>query len=265
MPARSPAQAGLEPLSVGEQLARILSASQFSSSSRMRRFLSYCVEQTLNGNQAALKEYSIGLEVFDRGPDFDPRLNSIVRVEAQRLRRKLCEYYHGEGAKDSIVIEFLNGSYAPVFRSTPPRYGRRTRLAVLPFANLSPELDSDYFADGLTEELTSMLSRVACLAVVARSSSFVFKGLACDLGRVGEVLGVSAVVEGSVRRSGDRLRITARLIEIGTGIQLWSSSYDSCVGDRLAIEDEIVRRICTELCSHIGGFGVGKTGPGEAG
>jgi len=103
--------------SVRTQLNRILASASFSHSDRLRRFLHFAVEQKLRGEGARLKEYQIGLEVFDRRDTYDPRIDPIVRVEASRLRSKLRDFYSSEGLRDPIVIEFPKGSYAPVFRA----------------------------------------------------------------------------------------------------------------------------------------------------
>jgi serine/threonine-protein kinase len=91
---------------IREQLHRILNSALFSRSERMRRFLRYTVEQTLRGQPASLKEYSIALNAYDKPPAFDPRLDPIIRVEASRLRAKLSEYYEAEGHFDPVVIRY---------------------------------------------------------------------------------------------------------------------------------------------------------------
>jgi TolB-like protein len=103
------------PDEVRAQLERLLSAPAFAGGNRHQRFLRYVVERTLAGEADQLKEYVLGLEVFDRSDGYDPRLDSIVRVEARRLRAKLEEYYAGPGADDPVVIGIPRGSYAPVF------------------------------------------------------------------------------------------------------------------------------------------------------
>jgi TolB-like protein len=102
------------PEEVRRQLQRLTSSPVFLGSERLRRFLTFVVERTLAGDGDRLKEYVIGLEVFDRDSDYDPRLDSIVRVEAARLRAKLAEYYAGEGSSDPIVLTLPKGGYAPV-------------------------------------------------------------------------------------------------------------------------------------------------------
>src|SRR5262245_36858343 len=105
------------PDAVKAQLDRVLSSPQFAKASRLGRFLRLIIEESLSGNEALLKEQRIGVEVYDRGGDFDPRLDPIVRVQAARLRSKLLEYYAGAGADDPIVFEVPKGSYVPAIRA----------------------------------------------------------------------------------------------------------------------------------------------------
>jgi TolB-like protein len=122
------------PEDVRRQLQRLKSSSLFSSSERLRRFLEFVVERTLAGEGDRLKEYVIGVEVFDRDADYDPRLDSIVRVEAARLRAKLAEYYAGEGRADPIVLTLPKGGYAPVATVTEPAASVATPAAPAPSA-----------------------------------------------------------------------------------------------------------------------------------
>jgi len=108
------------PEDVRRQLNRVLSSPVFTSSGRLRRFLEFVVERTLAGDGERLKEYVIGIEVFDRDATYDPRLDSIVRVEAARLRTKLAEYYAGDGRADPIVLTLPKGGYAPVASVVEP-------------------------------------------------------------------------------------------------------------------------------------------------
>jgi hypothetical protein len=101
---------------VRQQLQRIVESDVFRRSARMERFLRVTAERALNGHPESVKEYTLGRDVFDRGENYDPRTDSIVRVEAQRLRRKLREYYENHGSDDPILIEFQRGSYVPHFR-----------------------------------------------------------------------------------------------------------------------------------------------------
>ena len=125
--------------------------------------------------------------------------------------------------------------------------------AVLPFLDLSPQHDQEYFSDGLTEELTASLSRVPGLRVAARSSAFRFKGRSPDVAEVGNRLHVGAVLEGSVRKSGNRLRVTAQLVSVKDGYQLWSDSYDRDLADVFAVQENIARAIVGALRVRLAG------------
>ena len=98
-----------------EQLERILNSPQLASSPSLSRFLRYIVEETLAGRNAAIREFTLGVAVFDRGEDFNPRLDPIVRVQARNLRARMARYYEGPGADDPIRIELPKGTYVPIF------------------------------------------------------------------------------------------------------------------------------------------------------
>ncbi len=120
-------------------------------------------------------------------------------------------------------------------------------IAVLPFDNMSDDPEQGFFADGITEDIITALSKIAKLRVIARNSTFAYKGQALDLRRIARELGVRYVLEGSIRRGGDRLRITAQLIDADTGSHLWAERYDRRVADLFDIQDEITKEIVTAL------------------
>ncbi len=120
-------------------------------------------------------------------------------------------------------------------------------IAVLPFTNLSGDAGKDYFSDGMSEELLNLLARVPGLKVAARTSTFAFKGRNVDIREVGKELGVETVLEGSVRQSGDQVRITAQLIDTESGFHLWSETYDRRLQDIFAVQDEIAQAIVEKL------------------
>jgi serine/threonine protein kinase/Tfp pilus assembly protein PilF len=128
----------------------------------------------------------------------------------------------------------------------PARSGK-TSIAVLPFANLSADPENEFFADGLTEELIQALAKVERLDVPARTSVFALKGKELDIKDVGERLGVETLLEGSVRRAGNQLRITAQLVNVEDGFELWSKTYDRTMEDAFAIQDEISKNIVEAL------------------
>jgi TolB-like protein/Tfp pilus assembly protein PilF len=120
-------------------------------------------------------------------------------------------------------------------------------LAVLPFVNMSPDPDNEYFSDGITEELLNVLAQVDGLQVTARTSSFAFKGKHEDIRQIGSQLGVKTILEGSVRKAGNRVRITAQLISVADGYHLWSESFDRRLDDIFEVQDEIALRISNRL------------------
>jgi adenylate cyclase len=124
-------------------------------------------------------------------------------------------------------------------------------IAVLPFANLSGDPQQDYFSDGITEDIITELSRFSELQVIARNSTFQFKGKAVDIRQVGRELGARYVLEGSVRRSGDRIRITAQLIDAMTGANRWAERYDRELHDVFAVQDEVARAIVAILAAVV--------------
>ncbi|MEO5628697.1 MAG: hypothetical protein ABIQ62_02865 [Thermomonas sp.] len=122
-----------------------------------------------------------------------------------------------------------------------------TSMAVLPFVNMSSDKDNEFFSDGLSEEILNSLARIDGMQVVGRTSSFQFKGQNQDLRKIGEQLGVGTVLEGSVRREGERARITAQLIRTSDGIHLWSETYDRTVSDSLAVQLDIAENVAAAL------------------
>ena len=142
---------------------------------------------------------------------------------------------------------------ASVAAAKPAADGAQRSIAVLPFVNMSNDPEQEYFSDGIAEELMSALARFKALKVAARTSAFSFKGKQVDLREVGLALNVGTVLEGSVRRSGEHLRITAQLSDVATGYQLWSETYDRKLTDIFAIQDDITSRIVGALQVHLDG------------
>jgi TolB-like protein len=136
----------------------------------------------------------------------------------------------------------------------------RVSLAVLPFADMSPAGDQEYFSDGLSEEVLNQLAQLDGLRVIARNSSFVFKGRNVDMREAGQALGVANLLEGSVRKDGDRLRITAQLIAAADGSHLWSQTYDRELADVFAVQEEIARAVAQALSIRLGVSALSRVG-----
>jgi TolB-like protein len=263
-------------------LDRVLAAPEFVNATRLSRFLRFAVEKTLAGGGSELKEYLLGVEVFDRGQDFDPRMDPIVRVEAGRLRGKLQEYYEGGGLSDPVRIVFRKGSYAPTFEATPAarsaseglqrwkwaaaaavigvvaaglyllRSGTSAGAEVVTIAAI-PSSDSGNaeFADGLTEAVSMELSknpgiRVVAWPVVAEYRARMGPAVIAS-GRVAKDLGVEALLEVSVRQNQDQRRIAALLINPERGWKEWAGEYERGTGEPFAVQRELARAIAEEV------------------
>ena len=266
-PGKSLANSAADPVpatAVRDQLARVVNSPGFVSSARLCRFLTHIVNRTIDGSIDNLKEFSIAMEVFDRTSEYDPNIDAIVRVEARRLRAKLKAYYEeGQGTVDPVLIGLRPGSYVPVFRwldTEPAKHPReeigatgpgRTCIAVLPFVNMSPEPEQDYFCDGISEEITNSLTHLSGLNVIARTSAFHFKGASVDIREVGQRLGADLVIEGSVRKAGEQLRITAQMIQSESGHHVWSETFRRELKDVFAIQEEIAQSVADLLRLHI--------------
>jgi len=147
---------------------------------------------------------------------------------------------------------------APAARQDAPS------IAVLPFVNMSRDEENEYFADGLAEELLNVLAKIRGLRVAARSSAFKFRGKAVDAAEVGHALNVATVLEGSVRRAGNRLRIAVRLVKVAGGYQLWSETYDRTMDDIFAVQDDIAQSVVKELRTTLFGDATGAAAEPEA-
>jgi adenylate cyclase len=243
---------------IREQLVRILKSGPFHQSPRRQRFLEYIVNETLAGRGERLKGYNVALEVFDRPNTFDSNADPIVRMEAARLRDRLREYYEADGQNDPIRIDLPKGTYMPQIEFR--HHGAPTQevsstvpfVAVLPFDDLNADQNLGYLGDGVAEDIITALSRFPDLAVVARGSSFAYKGKAVDMRQVGKELGVGYVVEGSVRKDGDKIRIVSQLIDTKNGEHVWAERFDRSGTDPWALQDEVTGMIVSAMTGEKG-------------
>jgi TolB-like protein/Tfp pilus assembly protein PilF len=257
---------------IREQLTRILESQPFVRAERLRRFLAYVVEETAEGRTEGLKEYRIALDVFDRPDSYDPQVDSIVRVQATNLRRRLRQYYEKEGRADPIRIELPRGSYVPEFATVEPAArrvswpwiaagllaaaaaaaiwfwpARQVSIAVLPLESLSADPEQDYFADGITDALIGRLAQIRSWRVISRTSAQRFKKTKTSLREIASKLGATHFVEGTVFRAGERVRITAQLIQADGDRQLWAGSYERDYQDILALQNEVTQGIARQV------------------
>jgi len=238
---------------VRQQLDRVLNSKTFQHVQRLKRFMTFVVLETKAGRGDQLKEFVVGVQVFDKEASFDPRNDPIVRVQARRLRTRLAAYYAEEGQNDEIFIELPKGGYAVVFKRreppaarkhVPAALARRNTIAVMPFADHSAGHELDYFCQGIREEIIHALSKLDTSRVVARDLSQFSTG-ENSLGESGLHAGV--IVAGSVRKSGDDLRVTAQLIDGANGNYLWSESFDRKNSNIFAIQEEVAQSVLKRL------------------
>jgi TolB-like protein len=178
----------------------------------------------------------------------DDALTSCVQELRRALgddsrRPRLLETRHRRGYRLLVPVTPAAMKGLAAERSTPLSPVDKPSLAVLPFDNLSSDPDQEYFADGVAEDMTTALSRVGSFSVVARNSSFTFKGKKVNPREVGRQLGVRYIVEGSIQRAGKRLRMSAQLIEADTGHHLWVDRYDGELSDVFDLQDRLVRSV----------------------
>ena len=184
----------------------------------------------------------------------------IFDVSAGRIERTVQQTGRPAGLPRTTIAVLLVGIgllaaapglvyYFLLRKSTPPaaQAARAPSIAVLPFVNLSSDKENEYFSDGMTEEIINALANVEGVRVVARTSAFSFKGKNVNVRKIGEELDVATVLEGSVRRDGNQLRITAQLIGVADGYHLWSKTYDRELKNVFSVEDELARAIVKAL------------------
>jgi len=244
--------------SVRGELARILVSQCFATSERMRALIEYLVNQTLDGRADRLKEYTIAVEVFGRGKDFDPRIETVVRTEAWRLRARLTRYYETEGVANPIRLQLAKRSFAVLAWSIPepsrslsfaPRsVSTVARVAVLPFMATGDDPLLRGFGESLSDEFSHALSRLPRLEVAARSSCRAMTAQPMvDIREAARHLGATLLFEGSLRRTGNDIRILLQLIDAVTGCQLWTHAKVVSWCDEAGFLEDTAARLVTDL------------------
>jgi eukaryotic-like serine/threonine-protein kinase len=195
--------------------------------------------EMLSGRRAFAQETAISAmaAILHTEPAAIEAPPELGRVITRCLRKSPAERFQ---SMTEVVAALEAGAQVPVAETSPC-------IAVLPFANISGDKDNEYFSDGLAEEILNALTKLPGLKVVARTSAFAFKGKNQDVRGIGETLGATHALEGSVRKAGNRVRVTAQLIGITDGCQLWSERFDREMTDIFAIQDEIAEAIVTVL------------------
>jgi len=173
-----------------------------------------------------------------------------VKAEGTSARATVGVYVAAAALAGLALGWYFKGQ--PSYRAGDVPASTHPSVAVLPFANMSGKADEEYFSDGMTEELLNVLAKIPKLNVAARTSVFEFKGKGGDVREIGRKLGVGNIVEGSVRRDGGQVRVTAQLIRVADGFHLWSDSYDRELKSVFALQDDIARNIGEQLQSKLG-------------
>ena len=264
---------------VERQLDRMISSRLFMRSPRLSRFMEYVVGAHLEGRDSEIKEYSVGLEVFDRSEDFDPRVDPIVRVEAGRLRNKIREYYLNDGVADIVLLTLSRRGYRPIvstrsqhqpplarIRETPAPIVKTNggaqsvfapahslTVAILTFKNLNAVEDRSSFGQALSDELANSLTRNQLLGVISRHGT---ARLGEEIEAIRDSLHAETVLAGSVHWVDDRLRVRVQLIDTATGLSLWADVFESHDDGVFRTLDQLTSRIAGGLQAFLSGNAV---------
>lgn len=255
---------------VNEQLSRMLVSAAFRSTNQLSRFLRFVVEETLAGRSDQLKAYTIAVSVLGRQGSFDPQADATVRILAGRLRARLDQYYSDAGKNDRVRITIPKGCYVPSFEPQPIAAARdssrgeqmsrnivssKPSVAVLPLANLDGRSEDDYFAMGLTEQLILNLSNYNELLVLPRYATLCYRDQSENVSRIGQALGIRFVLEGSVRKVGQTVRVNVYLSDVDSGRQIWAQTYERTISveNLLAVQDQIAESVAVAIGDLYGG------------
>lgn len=248
MAATKGAVAGVRKLQpVERQLARIAASSTFRGAGRLRRFLEFIVNEALAGREDQIKEYVVGLAVFDKPDSFDPRTDPIVRVQARRLRALLERYYREEAESSELLIELPKGGYAPVFteRATQPArislavaLATRNTVAVQVFADHSHGAELGHVCRSLRQEVVCALAKLQNIRIVDASTNR-------------PEMGAALLAGGSVSQAEDGLHILLHVMDAANGCYLWSDSVDSDGARPLAAQLRAARVLAARVAEEL--------------
>lgn len=259
-----PAKSSFSSDDIEGQLQKIFRHPNFIESSILKKFLAFIVQETLSGNSACLKEYTIALKVLEKPVSFNPQQNCIVRIHAGRLRKALDLYYTGTGADDPIVIEIPKGKYVPEFRDRPgipkPKmevknysHDHHLVIAVLPFICDMADEHQRSFADNVCLQLSSALMQIEELSVIAYPAVKSLAHRYPDLRELEASIGFNYILTGGMQCSKDKVRVNLQLIEGNSYKQLWSETYE-CKTDRnrtFTTQDDITSMVVGRVKEYV--------------
>lgn len=237
---------------IREQMNLLRKSPAFSGSERLIELLGYVVEETLNGRASDLKEAVIGNAVYQRDPPYDPRIDSTVRVEARRLRKKLEEHSRLYGQSDPISIVVPTGTYVPAFvikssgrNALPPesdrdifRHGPGAVIAILPFRPVSGEAATQEFADIITDELIFAFGSEPGMNILSRATTFAYRDRQPPIRDLAAELGFDAVVQGTVREHAGIIRVTVEVSD-PRGVVVSSDRFEGSVDQHADLPERI--------------------------
>ena len=270
----------LTPELVRKQLSQILDHEELKRSPILGKFLEYAVISKLEGREEEIKEYTIGVKALGRPTDFNPQIDSAVRIHAGRLRRILMEYYYGAGKDDLIIIIIPKGTYIPLFNVNGKKTDRISHdgqsqnefngskklnqlhenesikpvLAVLPFHDLSLESNNNFLA-AFGEQLNMELARFENISVISYYTTEQFGSSVTDLKNIRNEVNIDYVLTGSLRILNDILRLNIQLVTADSGNILWSDTYmreELTLQNTYDIQDEIVRKVANMVADDHG-------------
>ncbi len=252
-----------------KQVERICSCDEFKTKDLLCRFLSYILSEYLAGREQNLKGYNIGIDVFNRGEDFDPGQDALVRIHAGRLRRMLDLYYLKEGKNDEIRIEIPKGAYSPkiTYKKEKQISGAKdaglvmhsqfpadAKIAVIPFKNLTGDSECNYFAYGISEELSVELTKYEDLSVYnfnhldnTRWSETEFKNQV-------KKREIRFIIGGAVNKIGNQVKVIAHLTDMAEDRQIWAESFlkELTLENLFEIQEALSKEIAIKIGSEYG-------------
>ena len=265
------------PEEIRTQLNRLLQSQDFRASERLSDFLSFVLEETLGGRAGEISQLAIAVKGLGYASNFDPQTNPAVRIQASRLRRTLDHYYLTQGVEDPIRIDIPKGGYVPTFfaneayvqipaslsgqATTSPAVRASTAalpdgpsVAVMSFAFLGSDEDDNYLASGLTEETIIALTRFSDLLVIGPLSRSAIPETDGRVRWISQEYRVRFVLDGTIRKRGQALRLTSKLTDATSGEHLWAQAHDYILeaASIHEIEDELVQRVVGSVADAYG-------------